>query len=95
MPISGDVWLDANTQRFGLPKDSCVGDDGPSPTEVTTISKSGPRATNPGHLAPGGGDPYAGGKSAGKAGAQGGTVRTVVSGPDLPNDYDTDDPNRS
>ena len=43
MPISGDQYTDKNAQRYSLPMDSCVGDDGPSPTEVTTISKgSGP-----------------------------------------------------
>lgn len=38
MPISGDVSLDPNTQRFAQPTDSCVGDDGPEPTAVTTVS---------------------------------------------------------
>lgn len=94
MPISGDQYSDPNTQRYSLPTDSCVGDDGPSPTEVTVISKSGPKASAANMASPSGGDPYAGGKSAGKAGAQGGAIRTIVSGPDLPNDYDTDDPNR-
>lgn len=38
MPISADVYLDKNSRRYGLPMDSCVGDEGPSPTEVTTIA---------------------------------------------------------
>ena len=72
MPISGDQYTDKNAQRYSLPMDSCVGDDGPSPTEVTSIS--GPSKI-----------PYAGY----------GSVPVVNSGPDLPNDHDTDDPNRS
>jgi len=94
MPISPDQYTDPNQRRYSLPMDSCVGDDGPSPTEVTVISKSGSRPAAASMAAPAGGDPYAGGKSAGKAGAQGGSVATVMSGPDLPNDYDTDDPSR-
>jgi len=39
MPISTDIQLDPNKCGFGLPSDCCVGDDGPAPTEVTTISK--------------------------------------------------------
>ena len=39
MPINADVNLDPNTCGYGLPTDVCVGDAGPSPTEVTTISK--------------------------------------------------------
>ena len=51
MPISGDQYMDKNTQRYSLPMDSCVGDDGPSPTEVTTISTgSGPSQGLPGTL---------------------------------------------
>jgi hypothetical protein len=91
MPISGDVWMDPNASRYGLPKDSCVGDDGPSPTQVTNISKGGPKARGAARLAPAGGDPYAGGKSVSPGWRN---PRTVVSGPDLPNDYDTDDPVR-
>lgn len=94
MPISTDYYSDPNQRRYSLPMDSCVGDDGPSPIEVTVISKSGPKASAASMASPSGGDPYAGGKSAGKAGAQGGSVPTIDSGPDLPNDYDTDDPNR-
>lgn len=62
MPISGDQQLDPNQCRYGLPLDSCVGDAGPSPTEVTTISKSGPKASGAPSFSPSGGDPYAGGK---------------------------------
>lgn len=94
MPISPDQYADANARRYSLPMDSCVGDDGPSPTEVTTISQSASKPSAASMAAPSGGDPYAGGKSSGKAGAQGGSIPTVNSGPDLPNDYDTDDPNR-
>lgn len=43
MPISGETQLDPNKPRFGLPLDSCVGDDGPMPTQVTTISVAGSR----------------------------------------------------
>lgn len=43
MPISGDQQLDPNKPRYGLPLDSCVGDDGPMPTEVTVISVAGSR----------------------------------------------------
>ena len=92
MPIDPSQQLDPNQRRYSLPMDSCVGDDGPSPTEVTVISKGGARASAPGHLAPSGGDPYAGGKSASPGYKN---PRVIVSGPDLPNDYDTDDPNRS
>jgi len=95
MPISGDQQLDPNQRRYSLPLDSCVGDDGPTPEEVTAISKSGSRMSAASMAAPTGGDPYAGGKSAGKAGAQGGSVPTVMSGPDLPDDHDTDDPDRA
>jgi hypothetical protein len=38
MPISGDQYTDKNKQRYSLPMDSCVGDDGPEPTEVTNLS---------------------------------------------------------
>jgi len=60
MPISGDQYTDKNQRRFGLPMDSCVGDDGPSPTEVTTISKSGSKPAAAQMSAPKGGNPYAG-----------------------------------
>ena len=50
MPISGDNYQDKNARRFSLPMDSCVGDAGPSPTEVTTISKSGPSPSGAGGL---------------------------------------------
>lgn len=43
MPISGELQLDPNKPRFGLPMDSCVGDAGPSPMEVTAISVAGSR----------------------------------------------------
>lgn len=45
MPINGDQQLDRNQRRYGLSLDSCVGDDGPSPEQVTRIS-SGGRAAN-------------------------------------------------
>ena len=95
MPISGDQQIDKNALRYSLPLDSCVGDAGPTPQEVAVISKSGPKASAANMAAPSGGNPYIGGKSAGKAGAQGGSVPTVMSGPDLPNDHDTDDPDRA
>ena len=38
MPISGDTCLDSNDPDYSLPMDSCVGNAGPSPTEVTSIS---------------------------------------------------------
>ena len=60
MPISGDQQLDPNMCRYSLPLDSCVGDDGPSPTEVTTISKSGSKPAAAQMSAPKGGNPYAG-----------------------------------
>ena len=40
MPIDPSQQHDPNQCGFGLPMDCCVGDAGPSPTEVTTISKS-------------------------------------------------------
>ena len=60
MPISGDQQLDPNKPRYGLPLDSCVGDAGPSPTEVTTISKAGSKPAAAQMSAPKGGNPYAG-----------------------------------
>ena len=60
MPISADIQMDPNKCGYGLPLDSCVGDAGPSPTEVTTISKSGPKASGASMGALKGGDPYAG-----------------------------------
>jgi hypothetical protein len=39
MKISGQV-LDKNSTRYGLPTDSCVGSGGPTPQQVTVISKS-------------------------------------------------------
>lgn len=45
MPISGDTNTDMNQRCFGLPVDSCVGDDGPEPTDVTTISGSTGKST--------------------------------------------------
>jgi len=38
MPISGDQQLDPNKPRYGLPLDSCVGDDGPTPDQAANIS---------------------------------------------------------
>ena len=63
MPIDPSVNLDANTRRYSLPTDTCVGDAGPSPTQVTTISKSGGRKPSGGGYPGSGGNPYAGGKS--------------------------------
>lgn len=91
MPIDPTINMDRNACGFGLPADSCVGDGVGDPFAG---GKSGGSKPGKGGYPGAYGDPYAGGKSAGKAGAQGGAVRTVVSGPDLPNDYDTDDPNR-
>ena len=91
MPINADIQNDPNQCGYGLPVDCCVGDAGPSPTEVTQISKPGAKPSGAGRLAPSGGNPYAGGKSTTPGWKN---PRTVVSGPDLPNDYDTDDPNR-
>lgn len=91
MPIDPSQHTDPNACAYSLPMDSCVGDGGPSPTEVTTISKSGAKASGGSFAAPSGGDPYAGGKSVSPGWKN---PRTVVSGPDLPNDHDTDDPNR-
>lgn len=96
MPINADIQMDPNQCGYSLPVDSCVGDAGPSPTEVTTISQPGGKSGSvPNELRINGGTTEGWGKSAGKAGAQGGPIRTIVSGPDLPNDYDTDDPNRA
>ena len=92
MPISGDQQLDPNQCRYSLPLDSCVGDGIGDP--FAGGKSGGSKPTGGGY--PGAyGDPFIGGKSAGKAGAQGGAIQTIVSGPDLPNDHDTDDPNRS
>ena len=63
MPIDPSQQLNPNLCRFGLPMDSCVGDDGPSPEQVTTISKSGGRAQGATRTTMSGGNPYAGGKS--------------------------------
>lgn len=38
MPISGDQCMDKNDPDYGLPMDSCVGNSGPEPTAVTSIS---------------------------------------------------------
>lgn len=38
MPISGDQCMDKNDPDYGLPMDSCVGCNGPEPTDVTKIS---------------------------------------------------------
>ena len=38
MPISGDQNMDMNDPDYSLPLDSCVGCDGPEPTDVTKIS---------------------------------------------------------
>ena len=64
MPINADIQNDPSQCGYGLPVDCCVGDDGPAPTEVTTISKSGPKFSGVGNLRPSGGNPYLGGKSA-------------------------------
>ena len=81
LPISGDNWTDRNQRLYSLPKDSCVGDMGPSPAEVTVISRKSGRKPGAGGYPGAYGSPYAGGRSAGRAGAQGGTVRTIDSGP--------------
>lgn len=39
MPFDTEIQLDPNKRGYGLPKDCCVGDGGPTPEEVTTISK--------------------------------------------------------
>lgn len=76
MPISGDQQLDANQCRYSLPLDSCVGDGGPSPTEVTTISKPAPRSDSvPNELAINGGKTEGWGQSKGKSPAQSPDVR--------------------
>lgn len=62
MPINADIQMDPNQCGYGLPVDCCVGDAGPSPTEVTNISKSGSKPSPAQMSAPKGGDPYAGGK---------------------------------
>jgi hypothetical protein len=47
MPISGDQCMDKNDPDYGLPMDTCcVGDGGPSPTEVTNISGSTGKKTS-------------------------------------------------
>jgi hypothetical protein len=76
LPISGNQQFDPNKQRYSLPLDSCVGDDGPMPAEVTLISKSGAKASAPGHYRPSGGSVTAGG-SRGKAVAQGNSTPPV------------------
>lgn len=38
MPISGDQCHDSNDPDYGLPMDSCVGCDGPTPDQVRDIS---------------------------------------------------------
>ena len=40
MPIDPKQQLDRNERRYGLPVDSCVGEDGPSPAEVAVVSRS-------------------------------------------------------
>lgn len=95
MSDNPDIQNDPNQCGYSLPVNVCVGDDGPTPEQVAVISKSGGSKPGAGGYPGAYGDPYAGGKSAGRAGAQGGAIPTVVSGPDLPNDHDTDDPNRS
>jgi len=38
VPISGDQNMDMNDPDYSLPMDSCVGNAGPTPEEVTQIS---------------------------------------------------------
>ena len=76
MPISGDQQLDKNQRRFSLPLDSCVGDAGPSPTEVTTISQPGGKiGPVPNELRINGGKTEFWGQSKGKSPAQSDDVR--------------------
>ena len=92
MPIDTNIQTDKNQCGFSLPTSCCVGDGVGDP--FAGGKAGGAKPTGGGY--PGAhGDPFIGGKSAGKAGAQGGAIQTIVSGPDLPNDHDTDDPNRS
>ena len=44
MPIDPKQQLDRNERRYGLPVDSCVGDAGPSPAEVTREVPAGGKA---------------------------------------------------
>lgn len=76
MPISGDQQLDHNQCRFSLPLDSCVGDDGPEPTQVTTISQPGAKSSPvPNELVINGGKTEFWGGSSGKSPAQSSDVR--------------------
>lgn len=76
MPISGDQQLDPNKCRFSLPLDSCVGDGGPTPEQVTTISQPGAKPTRvPNELVINGGRTEGWGGSAGKSPAQSADVR--------------------
>ena len=76
MPISGDQQLDPNACRFSLPTDSCVGDDGPSPEEVTLISQPGVKtAPVPNELQISGGKTEGWGGPSGKSPSQSTDVR--------------------
>lgn len=78
MPISGDQYTDRNAQRFSLPMDSCVGDDGPSPEQVTRISTgAGPSGGLPGRLGLRGGP----GPSASQFGSPTGRPKSFTSVP--------------
>lgn len=61
MPISADIQLDPNKQRFSQPLDSCVGDGGPSPAEVAVLSKGSGPASGAKSFDPRGGSVTAGG----------------------------------
>lgn len=87
MPIDPSQYTDKDQRRFSLPMDSCVGDDGPEPAEVTMISTGrGPSSGLPATLALSGGSLTAGG-ARGKANAQTGGGVPVGFDPD----YTTDD----
>lgn len=52
MAFSGDIQLDRSKPGFGLPSDTCcVGDGGPSPDQVVTLSTGSGRGPVSGYAA--------------------------------------------
>ena len=72
MPISGDQQHDPNQCRYGLPTDTCVGENGPTPEQARLISRPGGKIGSvPNELRINGGTTEGWGKSAGRAAALG------------------------
>ena len=91
MPINPAQYTDKNAARYSLPMDSCVGDDGPSPMEVTVISKGSGAASGARDFSPAGGSVTAGGgkgKSRGQRATENWIPGRPGMGADVPVGYD-------